>query len=186
MHFKIATKTPIATNCISRFQDSKIQDFNVQTLQCHRRSFLPHHHCTTCVVAAGGAAGGGGGGISGCGTTTPLPCSSCWRPLASCRHQTNQANRTPFHMQKDKTKKFMHRCIDVKQLSSTWESCCWCQGGLGIFLFCGIFLVWGRMRAGGIGGSGTGNTSCKSDSTSLSTTLVLTWVDSSSIYTRYA
>ena len=86
-------------------------------------------------------------------------------------------------MQKDKTKKFMHRCIDVKQLSSTWESCGLCQGGRTTFVFCGIFLVWGRMTGGGITGGGT---SCKSDSTSLSTTLVLTWVDSTSIYTRYA
>ena len=105
--------------------------------------------------------------------------------LLQASNQSGKQN-TFSHAEGQDKKKFMHRCIDAKQLSSTWESCCWCQGGLGIFLFCGIFLVWGRMRAGGIGGSGTGNTSCKSDSTSLSTTLVLTWVDSTSIYTRYA
>ena len=121
-------------NCISRlqqkpllqqiaFQDFKIAKFKILMFKLYSATEGPSFHTTTAppawslqvvqqVVAAA---------ASVAVAPPPLPCSSCWRPLASCRHQTNQANRTPFHMQKDKTKKFMHRCIDVKQLSSTWS-----------------------------------------------------------------
>ena len=96
--------------CMSRLQHKSLY---VQTLQCHRRSFLPAHQTTVAAVAHGGSGGAAR-------TATCMHASACLRHCGSCRHQTNQANR-------NKEKMFMHRCIDVSPPRATVgaASSCW-------------------------------------------------------------
>jgi hypothetical protein len=77
--------------------------------------------------------------------------------FAYCRHQTNQANRTPFRMRKDKKEK-VHASSHSRETTQQHMGSFSLHGGRGIFFNAGL-------RSGiGSGGVCCTGTSCKSDS----------------------